>query len=420
MRMLNQVLTVSAILIGLAAPVLAAPTVKKAKILKTPGGGLMVCVRGTFDVDAWAEASEVTVGVGSAEQSVAASAFRVRGKQALYLGCSGLVRFAKLDLRRGRFRVFCISQYGEDYADPLDFSFGLTSLWNFEIPVNEDRRCSMFRGVLTGSSGFAVTGFDLVDTDGNILGGDGSDGAPRDSRILLTFSSAVDMATVGQPMIRIGIPLGNLFLEAIGRFESVPGRSDQVLFNPQATWPTGSVLDNPLGFDANMMYAVDVLSTADQADTVQSTAGDPIEESFHAMFTTGTTYATDWGAPSVVGTDPAHGDVDVDAEADVDIEFSVPIHPDTLAVGDTIIVENLDVLDAGNNPIEVPGTLRSSADWKTVTFRPLFGYGQGPHEIRVTVTTRVESLSGDPLPEDVVFTFTTEFDPLQPPAGSLP
>jgi hypothetical protein len=61
----------------------------------------------------------------------------------------------------------------------------------------------------------------------------------------------------------------------------------------------------------------------------------------------------------------------------------------------------------------VLGSLRFSTDAKTVTFRPVFGYGKGPSEIFVRVTDAVTNLPGNPIPKEVRIQFVSVYDPDQ-------
>ena len=66
--------------------------------------------------------------------------------------------------------------------------------------------------------------------------------------------------------------------------------------------------------------------------------------------------------------------------------------------------------------------MRTSPDAKTISFRPLIGYGPGKtipdpnnpgqtidvgHDIQVTVTRDVTSFAGNPIPKDVLIVFRT-------------
>jgi hypothetical protein len=84
------------------------------------------------------------------------------------------------------------------------------------------------------------------------------------------------------------------------------------------------------------------------------------------------------------------------------------MRPDSFVLGNSITVVNM---DTGRG---VVGTIRVSPDAKTLTFRPLLGYGPGPHLIRINITRRVVSFSGNPIPRSAVIEFVTEYDPLQP------
>jgi hypothetical protein len=257
--------------------------------------------------------------------------------------------------------------------------------------------------------------FVIVDEFGNHLGGQDSEDVYRNARLLFTFNTAVDMDSVSERTIRIAIPTGDpnmpLYLEALGRFEAVPGAPNQILFNPTSTTPANGE-DTPFGFDANAQYDVYIPSMLDSDKYVQG-GGKGVVQTFETKFTTGIEYTQDYQQPEFLSSNPPHGATDVDSESDVDMFFDRPMRPDSFVLGDTIRVVNT---ATGR---DIVGTIRVSPDAKTISFRPLIGYGPGPYLIRVTVSRDVISFSGNKIARDVLIEFTTEYDPTQPLVDEL-
>jgi hypothetical protein len=143
----------------------------------------------------------------------------------------------------------------------------------------------------------------------------------------------------------------------------------------------------------------------------------PVDEGAKVSVFRGVLPGTAGGPPGLVRTDPVDGETGVESTADIVVEFDTPLDASTFEVGRTVFVENVTpgwIGDPG-----VIGNLRFSSDLMTVTFRPVFGYGVGPYDIRMRITTDATGLSGDPLLDEVDFTFTTEFDPTQPNSGVI-
>lgn len=254
--------------------------------------------------------------------------------------------------------------------------------------------------------------FLIVDQFGNQLGGQQSTNVYRNARLLFTFNVPIDFSTVTDRTVRVGIPVtlqdgSQLLQEALGRYETVPGNPNQIIFNPTST-TAQDVEDNPFGFDANGFYSVLIPSVLDQNLAVTNADGKGVVQTFTTTFTTGVEYVQDYEEPQFLSSNPTEGEVDVDSRSDIDMTFSKPMRPDSFILGQTITVVNAD------NGRQVVGTIRSSPDAKTISYRPLIGYGPGPSPIVVTVSRSVVSFSGNPLPKDIRLTFTTVFDPGQP------
>ncbi|MHC4472020.1 MAG: Ig-like domain-containing domain [Planctomycetota bacterium] len=261
--------------------------------------------------------------------------------------------------------------------------------------------------------------FLLVDENLQNLGGTGTTNAYRDTRLLFVFSAPVNLKSITSRTIRIGIPVGSdLWLEAPGRFRHVTETrpdggpvkviKNQVLFEPTYTKHNeGDVEDNPFGLDANSVYEVIISSRSEQDTFVESEDGDGIVQGFYAQFETSDTYQQNLRQPTLVETIPKDGEIDVAAAADVVLRFTEPMKPDSFKLGQSVFVRNLSIDRA------VLGSLRFSKDAKTVTFRPVFGYGKGPSEIFVRVTTAVTNLPGNPIPKEIRVQFVSIFDATQ-------
>jgi hypothetical protein len=261
-----------------------------------------------------------------------------------------------------------------------------------------------------GADDLYLQKFLLVDQNLKNIGGTGATNAYRDTRVLFVFNTAVDPATVSDRTIRIGIPTeNNLFLDAPGRFEVVDGHPNWVLFDPTISRNNQTdVHDNPFGLDGNAHYEVHIPSVLDAPKVVMSAAGKGIVLSYAASFDTGNDYIQDYQQPVLLSTEPEDNALDVSPTADILLHFSEPMRPDTFKLGETVFVRDL------TNDIDVLGQIRFSADAKTVTFRPVFGYGKGPNQIFVRVTTDVANLPGNPIPKEIRLQFTTAHDSSQP------
>lgn len=262
---------------------------------------------------------------------------------------------------------------------------------------------------------------DAGDNQGNFksLGGTGSTDVYRDARLLFVFNVPVDPASVSDRTIRIGIPTGGgLFQTAVGRFETVPNHANQIIFNPTFTKGNhGSVADNPLGFEGNATYGVELLSVADATTNVKNLSGRGIVMTFRGQIGTSNEYLPSQNQPEISGHEPADGATGVPALADIRIFFTEPMKPDSFVFGQTFIVVDE---ASGRMPL---GQLRYSTDYRIVTFRPLFGYGKGVNSpdpnlagvpISVTITRGVTNLAGRQIPVSLQFSFRTEYDPTQP------
>lgn len=269
-------------------------------------------------------------------------------------------------------------------------------------------------GGAAGSDDLVLEQFQLVDHELRNIGGSGATNAYRDTRILLIFNEPVDPDSVSDRTIKIGIPVaqpgGNdLLNEAIGRFSVVPGHPNWVLFDPTITANNQtSVHDNPFGLLGNAQYDVQIPSVLNSAKYLMSDAGKPLVQSYTFNFSTSDDYLQNFIQPELVTTFPKEGQTGVSPTGDIILTFTEPMRPDTFRLNETVFVRDL------TNDIPVLGQMRFSADAKTVTFRPIFGYGKGPYNIFLRVTTEAANLAGNPIPNEVRLSFWTLGDPTQP------
>src|SRR5690349_19907194 len=88
---------------------------------------------------------------------------------------------------------------------------------------------------------------------------------------------------------------------------------------------------------------------------------------------------------------PLDGCMSVDSRADIIAYFSEPMLPSTFDPASSYRVFNA---SAGKS---VTGTIRLSLDGLSATYRPAFGYGRGPSNITVTLTTAISDRSNNVL-----------------------
>lgn len=261
--------------------------------------------------------------------------------------------------------------------------------------------------------------FLVVDDHLNSLGGSGSTDVYRDARLLFVFNVPVDINSVNERTIRIGNPVaGGLFLPAVGRFETVSGHPNQIVFNPTfSKGNPGSQADNPLGFGAFGIYQIEILSVMESSVYVKNLSGGGVVQTYRGQIQTIDEYIPTQNQPEISGHEPADGATGIPSKADIIVYFTEPMKPSSFTIGQTFIV-----LDESSGRIPL-GSLRFSSDYRAVTFRPLFGYGKGVDSpdpnlagvpVSVTVTRGVTNLSGRPIPVSLSFAFRTEYDPTQP------
>ncbi len=190
------------------------------------------------------------------------------------------------------------------------------------------------------------------------VGRGGATDVHRDDRVRLTFSGAIDLATVnprtvqivaedGSPASPAENPRWDFHLEEEFRFDPITGGFEllrvyrrHLLVDPTAARSYGN--HNPYGFAASTTYTVTLPGTDEGAtETVRSRSGVPLGRTFRTNFHTGTAYNRFFldtpeftaGDPpsveSIEGSDapgvPLDGRTDVDRRASVVVRYSGPI-----------------------------------------------------------------------------------------------
>ena len=262
-------------------------------------------------------------------------------------------------------------------------------------------------------------------------GGRGSANVFRDNVIQFVFTAPVDFNTLNQRTIKIGIPSGpTLFIDADGSyyryvvkaFDPVQGQfvekrtyRNRVIFDPTSR-QAPTISQNPYGFIDNSTYSVTVPGLdSGETKVVKSEDGRPNLQTFTTSFRTGAKYLQDYRQPTIVKVEavdapgvPLDGRTSVDSRADVVAFFSEPMLPGTFDTNSSFRVFNASL---GRY---VTGTIRPAPDGLSFTFRPAFGYGRGPSNIVVTLTTALADRSNNVLDRGLTVNFTSELDLFAP------
>src|SRR5688572_14921589 len=273
------------------------------------------------------------------------------------------------------------------------------------------------------------------------IGGRGTQNVYRDCVVMLVFSRPIDMShtvpgNAASPLVhvndrtfRIGIPAGpGLFIQAEGSYYQyilkqfdpqqgfVPKRAfrNRVFFDPTRRFDDPSV-QTPYGFEANSLFSVEVpgLDTG-ETKTVRTPEGDYNARTFVTTFRTTAKYLQDYTQPRIVSIEsndapgvPLDGRTSVDSKGDVIAKFSEPMLPAAFDPSTTFTV----TITSPGTPRLVSGVIRASPDGTAFTFRPVFGYGQGPATVRVNLAATLTDRAGNVVDKGAVVNFTSEFDP---------
>lgn len=276
-------------------------------------------------------------------------------------------------------------------------------------------------------------------------GGRGTQNVFRDNMIMVVFTAPVITASTSNDVVRaqiddnlnnrtiqIGVPAGpGLFIQAEGTFfqyvlkayDSGSGQyvdkrryRNRILFDPTGRpdlFPQPESPDeNPYGFLANSQFTVEIPGIDTSPKTVKSVDGRPLLTTFTTTFRTTDKYLQDYKQPSIVSvvgidapTIPLDGRTNVDSRADVVATFTEPMLPAAFDPNSSFRVYN------ATQGRYVTGTVRASPDGLSFTYRPAFGYGQGPSNIQVTLTTALTDRSNNALDKGLTINFQSEFDP---------
>jgi hypothetical protein len=280
-------------------------------------------------------------------------------------------------------------------------------------------------------------------------GAGGTTNVFRDNALMFVFSAPVykasEVGTTGRlpggnfntSTIKIGVPSGpSLFIDAEGTFyayvvkrfdagsgQFVPQRiyRNRVIFDPTSRREAQNS-QNPYGFVDNSLYTVTVAGIDTGATKVVRTVKDrPNLVTYVTSFRTTDKYLQDYRQPSIVKVEavdapgvPLDGRTNVDSRADIVAYFSEPMLPATFDADSSFRVFNA----SSGKP--VTGSIRPSPDGLYFTYRPAFGYGRGPSNVQVTLTTALEDRSNNAVDKGITVNFVSEFDPFAPGFLEIP
>ena len=264
---------------------------------------------------------------------------------------------------------------------------------------------------------------------------DGESSVPRNRAVTMTFSGTVLPASIHDQSIQVRTG-GTFQTRPTGAF-IVSGNI--VEFNP--TVITGGA-ENALGFPAGSQILVKIPLYNPQAGVsgsaflqknnfVQNIEGNPItfaSGDSQITFTTGASWVDPVsGPPGVVDvtfTPPPNSLGQVPADAAVTVVFNEPVDPSTVVLGKNIfLTNNSPTAPASIYQKDIPSQTFFSSSMRQITFKPVFGYGTGPFNIKVNFIDpdAPATFSPNNLPTDLVgnrvqnftfvATFDTQFDP---------
>ncbi len=272
---------------------------------------------------------------------------------------------------------------------------------------------------------------------------DGESAVPRNRPVTLTFSGPALPASITDQSVQVRTG-GTLQTRPAGSFV-VSG--NLVEFNPTVIQGGG---ENALGFPGGQQIVVTIPLFNPQAGAstssflqknnfVQNIEGNPITKSSgdnQITFTTGGGWIDPVsGPPGVVGVEfvpPANSLGQVPSDAAVVLVFDEPIDPSTLVLGKNLHLTN----NSPTAPVSIfkrgiPSQTFLDLSMRKVIFKPVFGFGQGPFNIKINFIDPFNPASFSPtnLPTDLignriqnftfVATFDTQFDPIAKNTGLL-
>ena len=234
-----------------------------------------------------------------------------------------------------------------------------------------------------------ISSVDPADAAGNV---------PANRRVTVTFSEAIDPASVGSTGFTLTAPDGS----AVAGTLSVSGNT--------LTFTPGSA-------GATALLAPNTVYTGTVGTVITDLAGNPLAAGRVWTFTTGA--VLDTTAPTLALTEPAAAETNVAVNATISATFSEPINVATLTASSFVVT--------GPGGTAVPGSFTYSGT--TATFTPTSPLAASTG-YTVTVTNAVTDLAGNALTSGVVsnpWTFTTGLAPdvtspfttlTYPPAGA--
>lgn len=208
---------------------------------------------------------------------------------------------------------------------------------------------------------------------------DGATDVALDATVSVTFSEAIDCATMDE----------RAFLIAAGGqlTGAITCQGATAVFTPDA----------PL--------AVDTTYGAQITTGLKDVAGNALEAPYAWSFTT----RPDQVAPTVVSTDPADGATGVALDAAVSITFDEALDPDTVAAG---------AFTLSDGTTAVPGALAYDDATFTVTFTPDADFAFDT-TYTATVTSALTDAAGNALGASHTWSFTTAADTAAPAIVAL-
>lgn len=243
----------------------------------------------------------------------------------------------------------------------------------------------------------------------------------------------VATGTVSPASISIQAQTANGGADAEGQFFKVVRRNGTVVgsrlvFNPrysQSTFNNPTEIDyHPEGLAGDTVYTVTIDGGPNASNpelTLRNLSGELLGEPFFVAFATGDRYVQDFSRPDLETTSPTDRAINVSFDSDIEFEFSEPMDVSSFVLpkfqGDdqwtTIVRYTANPANGifqGRNVLGVMRVKPQTAG-NVVQFRPLQGFGKGPSEIEVIITTGVTDLSGNNIVRQAQFTFTTEYNP---------
>ena len=170
------------------------------------------------------------------------------------------------------------------------------------------------------------------------------------------------------------------------------------LTGPSATPVAGTVayVGTVATFSPLIDLAGNTTFTARVNNQVTDLAGNPMAADFTWTFTTGA--APDTTAPMVTSTNPDDGDTNVATERSVTATFNEGMDPAT--------INNVNFVLRGPGAILIPATVTYNAGTRIATLNPTADLDTDT-VYAATITTGAEDLAGNPLANDVSWSFTT-------------